>query len=649
MTPPYSAQFRGVDPDRLLTMINSMNADADALQAFVRRFQGEFARLGVDTSVLTELDRIGAWTRDQLPVMRRRHELAMATNRLGGVGFVQIPEVTMSLAEAYARGEGLAAMMGPGILSNRDFAAKFKGELVHQHIGRLKDLAGDADASAAFVAALPPQVRNALPNLLLETGSTTAREDLAAFTAVFGAALRATKPPPGMAEYRRELATPALPAVAWQRLALLKGSGAPSDVLARTARVVLDDLAANPARDWRGAGLAESRAYGLPADSVALALETIADDPVAVRSVFAEMGRPEAELTRPERMTLLFTYARRAEDDTADALGRALATGSGVSHERPDAHSADATAFAFDTITTAASFGQDMPHTTQDSMAAIGASYRNEMIAGAVISDGEFRDSGLTMPPDFSAIPGLTPGFYLSPKDTYGFLKTFVGDEENTDAFDKAMGELHHDLLVQAARLDGEAAQGSPPRDPGYFKVTANAIGDLVGSEYAAALKVRGDMDAFDEKMRGLMADAASIALDSVAGSGFVWQSTTFATGKLLDSWKDGDPEETREGLLVSEREQWIRVQRYEIATRLWEGGYPADPPWPATLMKDGKPLPLDALLKDGKKFEVFSAWSDSTDREGEGATFDKKVAEGIRGVISPESATVAKGYEKES
>ncbi|HEX8007602.1 MAG TPA: hypothetical protein VF482_14380, partial [Trebonia sp.] len=108
--PPYSSQFRGVDPDRLLAMINSMDADAEALQAFVQRFRGEFARLGVDTSALTELERIGAWTRDQLPLMRRRHELAMAADRVDGSAFVQIPEVTMTLAEAHAAGRGLAAM-----------------------------------------------------------------------------------------------------------------------------------------------------------------------------------------------------------------------------------------------------------------------------------------------------------------------------------------------------------------------------------------------------------------------------------------------------------------------------------------------------------------------------------------------------------
>ncbi|GAA0975861.1 hypothetical protein GCM10009555_034500 [Acrocarpospora macrocephala] len=650
--PPFSPEFRGVDPDRLLAMIQSMDADASALRAFVQRFRGEFARLGVDTSALTELEQISAWAQDQLPVMRRRYDLAMAANRLGGAGFVQIPEVRMSLAEAYAKGRNLASMFGTGILGNSDFSAALKGELVHQHVGELTELAGDADASAAFVAALPAQLRQALPHLLVETGSSTAREDLAAFSAVFGAALRATQPPARMAEYERELTAPASPAVAWQRLALLRGSDAPPEVLAGAARLVLDEFAARPARNWRGVEVPEARAYGLPRDSVALALRVIADDPVAVRSVFAEMGRPEVELTRPERMNLLFKYAQQGDDDIADALGRALATGSGI-HEQPGAHSADAASFAFDTIVTVASFGQDIPHTAQDSMAELAASYQHELLASAIIDDGASRTSSMTAPPHFSTIPGLTPGFYLSPRDTYGFLKTFVADERSTDRFDQAMGELRRNLLVEAARLDGEAIQGDPPKDPGYFKVMASAIGDLMGVEYAAALKVRGDMDAFDERMRGIIADPASVMLNVLPGPDpektarwFGWQAGMFATGKNLDSWEEGDQANTRVGKLDSERDQWMLAQRYEIATRLWEGGYPADPPWPTTLMKDGKPLPLDYLLRDSKEFEMFEAWSDSTDKAGDGSTFDKKIEEGTDGATSSLSAVTAKDYE---
>ncbi|WP_214105703.1 hypothetical protein [Acrocarpospora catenulata] len=139
-------------------MIKSMDEDATTLRTFVQRFRGEFARLGVDTSALTELDQIGAWAQGQLPAMRRRHDLAMATNRLGGAGFgdalVPIPEVRMSLAEAYAYGEGLAKMFGAGIIANNDFTAELKGEMVHAHIRDLENLAGDAEASAAFVAML---------------------------------------------------------------------------------------------------------------------------------------------------------------------------------------------------------------------------------------------------------------------------------------------------------------------------------------------------------------------------------------------------------------------------------------------------------------------------------------------------------------
>ncbi|MEO3860524.1 hypothetical protein [Acrocarpospora sp. B8E8] len=646
---PYSSEFRGVDPDRLLAMIKSMDADAEALQAFVQRFRGEFARLGVDTSALTELERISAWTRDQLPLMRRRHELAIAADRVDGAAFVEIPDVTMTLAEAHAKGRDLAAMFGTGILSNKDFTAKLKGELVHQHIGELKHLAGDQDASAAFVAALPGPIRQRLPGLLMETGSSTAREDLAAFSAVFGAALRATKPPAGMAEYRRELAAPADADAAWQRLALLRGSGAPSEVLARSARAVLDDLAA--VQNWQGASLDEIRAYGLPDDSATLALEVIADDPVAVRSVFAEMGRPAVELTRPERMKQLLDYVRYREGGAADALGRALATGSGV-HEQ-GARSAEAVAFAFDTIITAASLGQDMPDAAQDSMAELAASYREEMLTGARIGDGLFRASGMTAPPDFSSIPGLTPGFYLSPKDTYGFLKTFAAEERNTNTFDKAMSELRDDLVVQAARLDGEAMRDSPPKNSVHFEEATSAIGDLAGMEYAAALKVRGDMDAFDEKMRGVIADVTSVTLDRAPDPKraiwkFAWEAVKFTAGKALDSWKDGDPADTRVGKLDSAYDQWVLAQRYEIATRLWEGGYPADPPWPTSLMKDGKPLPPDDLLKDSKKFEMFEAWSDSTDKNGDGGAFDKKLARGISGVTSRTPVATAKGYENQ-
>ncbi|WP_214105702.1 hypothetical protein [Acrocarpospora catenulata] len=389
----------------------------------------------------------------------------------------------------------------------------------------------------------------------------------------------------------------------------------------------------------------------MPDDAVALALQVIADDPVAIRSVFAETGTPADGVTGTQRMSALFQHARQEGDHTPDALRKVLVAGAGLD-EQPGAHSSDAARFAFSTITGAASIGQNMPPALQETMAKLAASYRHELLTGARIRDGAYRGSGMAAPPGFSMVPGLTPAFYLSPKDTYGFLKTFVADEQNTRMFDQAMAGLRRDVLVESARIDGEAIRGNPPKDPGFFEETAGAIGNMAGLEYAAALKVRGDMDAFDEDMRGMITDAASVVLDRVPGAEkvgeFLWEGAMFIIGEKLDAWAEGDEATSRAGRTVSEYDRWVLAQHYEVATSLWEGGFPADPPWPPALMKDGRPLPVDDLVKDSAKSEAFERWSDSTDKHGDGATFDKKADQGADAVTSGRSAVTAKGYEEQ-
>ncbi|RGA00974.1 hypothetical protein DI270_032190 [Microbispora triticiradicis] len=575
MTSP-SGDFCGIDPAAMNAMAADLRRAADRLTAFSADFEGLFRANGVSTTPLTQVTAIADWGRGQVPKLSERAELIKALNGTGDHTFARLPDAL----DSFATGHGLGLMYGIGLLANPDFTVETKGDLVHQHIKEITALAKDPAAAAAFFATLPAEVRDALPDLLMNTGSPTAKADLAAFSAALGAALRAPGRIPAFEKVKAELLSkPANRVVAWNRLALLAGAEAPTDVRVAAARsLALDDFTKNPRQDWRGASVSETDAYGYSPDTVDLALGLLAGDGKAARAAFAQMGGDGVKLTQVEKMKQFLAYAKSTGtgDDVADAFGRAMEAGSEAATEKPGKHSAEAAAFTLDAMLAAGSFGKDLPNPTRDSMTSIAKSYIHELASGARFDKAIYRKSGMAVPDEWLPIPGVTPAFYLSPGDTYRFLQTFTGEERLTEEFDNTAAQFRYDSLQAAARLDAKGGGR-------HFQDAAGMFGDLGGIEFKAASEVRGEKDATDSLIRDLAKNTLALAIDKVPIAGAAWTLTkAYVVSKLLDNAAASF--ETRVQALTEAHANITIRQRYDMAYLLHQAGYPASKP-PAELI----------------------------------------------------------------
>ncbi|KAB8181945.1 hypothetical protein [Microbispora catharanthi] len=590
--------------------MNAMAADlrraADRLTSFATDFEGLFRANGVSTTPLAQIAAIADWGRSQAPTLSERAELIKALNGTGDHTFARLPDAL----DSFAAGHGLGLMYGTDILTNPATSVETKGELAHQHIKEIAALAKDPAAAAAFFATLPARVRNALPNLLMNTGSPTAKQDLSAFSAALGAALRAPGVP-AMEKVKAELVSkPANRSVAWNRLALLAGAKAPTDVRVAAARALaLDDFVKNPRQDRTGAGLDETRTYGYSPDTVALALEVLVGDGKAARTAFAQMGGDGVKLTQVEKMKRFLDYAKShgTGDQVADALGRVMESGSEATTEKPGKHSAEAAAFALDAILAAGSFGKDLPNSARDSMASIATSYIHELASGARFDKAAYRTSGRPRPDEWLPIPGVTPAFYLSPGDTYRFLQTFAGEERLTDDFDKTAALFRYDILTNAARLEANGKSG-------HLERASQMFGDLGGLEFKAALEVRGEKDATDSLIRDLTKNTMGLGIDQIPIAGTLietgWTLTkTYGVSKLLDNWAAGF--ETRVQALTEARANTTLRQKYDMAYLLYDAGYPASKP-PAELIstKTGRLKTFDEFMIEAKQEAIHTGKS---------------------------------------
>ncbi|MEN3535239.1 hypothetical protein AAH991_09035 [Microbispora sp. ZYX-F-249] len=583
--------------------MNAMAADlrqaSDRLTTFATDFEGLFRANGVSTTPLAQIAAIADWGRSQAPTLSERAELIKALNGTGDHTFAHLPDALDSLAA----GRDLGLMYGTGILTNPGISAETKGELSHQHIKEIAALAKDPAAAAAFFATLPKEVREALPDLLASTGSPTAKEDLAAFGAALGAALRAPGRIPAMEKVKAELLSrPADRGVAWNRLALLAGAKAPADVRVAAARALaLDDFTKNPRQEWRGGSPSLSRTYGYSPDTIALALEVLAGDGKAARAAFAQMGGDGVTLTQVEKMKQFLGYAktRGTGDQVADAFGRVMESGSEATTEKPGKHSAEAAAFALDAILATGSFGRDLPNSARDSMASIATSYIHELASGARFDKAAYRTSGMTRPDEWIPIPGVTPAFYLSPGDTYRFLQTFAGEERLTDNFDKTAARFRYDILTNAARFEADEKSD-------HLENASQMFGDLGGIEFKAALEVRGEKDATDSLLRDLTKNTMGLGIDQLPIAGAVieagWTLTkTYVASKLLDNWAASF--ETRVQALTEARANFTLRQKYDMAYLLHEAGYPASKPPKELISAETRRLKtFDELMLEAKQ-----------------------------------------------
>ncbi|WP_405394825.1 hypothetical protein [Microbispora hainanensis] len=616
--------FCGIDPAAMNAMAADLRQAADRLTSFATDFEGLFRANGVSTMPLAQIAAIADWGRKQAPTLSERATLITALNGTGDHTFARLPDAL----DSFATGRDLGLMYGTGILTNAATDVETKGELAHEHIKEIAALAKDPAAAAAFFATLPAKVRDTLPNLLMNTGSPTAKQDLAAFGAALGAALRAPGIP-AMEKVKAELVSkPADRGVAWNRLALLAGAKAPTDAREAAARTLaLDDFLKNPRQEWRGGSPNLSQTYGYSSDTVALALEVLAGDGKAARAAFAQMGGDEVKLTQVEKMKRFLDYANSYATgaEVADAFGRVMETGSEATTEKPGKHSAEAAAFALDAMLATGSFGKDLPDTARDSMASIAKSYIHELASGARFDKAVYRTSGMTLPDKWVPIPGVTPAFYLSPGDTYRFLQTFAGEERLTDDFDKTAALFRYDVLTNTARLDA--------KDKGrHFQDAAAMFGDLGGLEFKAALEVRGEKDATDSLIRDVVKNTMALGIDKIPVP-FAETAWTLAKTYVVSRWLDGWAAsfETRVQALTGARADFTVRQKYDMANLLHNAGFPASKP-PAELIsaRTGHLKTFDELVAEAKqegartgnswesvlraKLTPYEKWMDSND-----------------------------------
>ncbi|SFK23159.1 hypothetical protein SAMN05216275_12032 [Streptosporangium canum] len=622
-----TAEFCGIDPEGMGQLATSLRGAADRLTAFSKEFDGKLRQHGISTPALREIADIADWGGTQVSMLHGRIDLINALGEgapeLGGGGdrssLVRLPDEL----EDFETARGLANMYGNDIFVN--FDGELQGEIIHNHADKVAKLAENPQAAAAFFALLSPKVRDSLPSLIASTGSKTAKQDLAAFSAALGAALRAPALVPAFAKVRTDLVRPAGSKVAaWNRLALLKGANAPSGVRSAAARaLVLDDFAKKPRQDWRAAGPTEMKAYGLPPDVVALGLEVLAGDGTAVRDVFAKLGGADVKLSQTEKMKRFLDYAKSAGtgDEVADAFGRVLEAGTEATTEKPGQHSPAAAAFALDAIKAAGPFGDGLPTVAKDSMVTIAKSYIHELASGARFDKAVDRASGAGVPANWVPLPGVTPAFYLSPGDTHRFLKTFVGDKQLTDDFDATAAQFRRDTLMAAARLD---AQGGTR----YFEDTARMFGDLASAEFKATLDVRGEQDATDDLIRDITKNTLALGIDRIplvgplANEGVKagWELTkAYGISTALDGWADSF--ETRVEEVTGTRSDFVLRQKYDIAYILHEAGYPASEP------------PAELISKSTGNLKTYDEFLAEAKRE---ASEDKKWEQVLREKLTP-------------
>ncbi|WP_326821602.1 hypothetical protein [Streptosporangium sp. NBC_01756] len=637
-----TAEFCGIDPEEMGRLATSLSGAANRLIAFSKEFEGKLGRYGVSTSALREIADIADWGGTQVSMLHGRIDLINALGQgapeLGGGGdgpsLVRLPDELAGFEAA----QGLATMYGKDVFVN--FEGEFQAALVHEHADEVAKLAENPQAAAAFFALLPAKIRDSLATRIARTGSKTAKQDLAAFSAALGAALRAPTLVPAFAKVRNDLVKPADKATAWNRLALVKGANAPSDVRSAAARsLALNDFAKDPRQDRRAAGPSETETYGYSSDLVAMGLEVLAGDGVAVRDAFAKMGGTDVKLSQVDKMKQFLDYAKVVDtgDAVADAFGRAMEAGTEATTEKAGQHSPAAAAFALDAIRAAGSFGSDLPTAAKDSMGVIAKSYVHELVSGGRFDKAADRTSGMEIPKHWEAFPGVTPAFYLSPGDTYGFMKTFVGEKKPSDEFDSTVARFRHDTLLAAARLD---AQGKTD----HFRDTSMMFGDFGSVGFKAAKDVIGEEDAVADLARDFTKNTAGFLLGGAPIVGqfaeLGWDITqAYIVSSVSDKWADSF--ETQVEAATEKRSDLAKRLKYEMASLLHSGGYPAsEPPKELVSTATGALKTYDELVAeakreatDGKKWEqvlqgklsVYEDWMD------ENENIDKKIEHSSR------------------
>jgi hypothetical protein len=107
--------FSAIDPALMKSMNDAVAAAGSTLQREAAALRSECGWFGVGTGELTQLTAIGRWAEDQLPMLRRRQQLAAAMDARDGKvdkGMVRgVPDDFLTTGQAQQKGEQLATRM----------------------------------------------------------------------------------------------------------------------------------------------------------------------------------------------------------------------------------------------------------------------------------------------------------------------------------------------------------------------------------------------------------------------------------------------------------------------------------------------------------------------------------------------------------
>jgi hypothetical protein len=642
-----SSDFSAISVGSMAAMVTDLEGRSKTLQSqsTLKRRAGEF---GIGMTEFQNIIDVGKWIDNDLPMLRRRVSLAKALEQQAGPGLsVFLDEPVKLPSEA-----DLAKMRALAKKLNEHNSTDAEGaRLYHEAALALAANGTDPDLMSAFFAELGPQRTQMLPSIMSASGSKTAADDMKMFSKAFGTASKDTDPPQGLVTIMNQFKQPPMhdghlvTPTAWGRLALLQEGDFDPKWLTDVVRANGLDTFGGKDRehtDFRGGSTFDVQATGLPEDVVALAFGALKNNPEAARSAIDSMGPMK------DTVKLVYGYAKSVGtgDSVADNFGLAVEAGTGSTSEQPGQHSDAASKFAYEFIL-ASGQHKEVPWPIKDSLSRVAASYSHEMLTGGRTDDGYSRTSGFGQPKDFNDIPGVTPAFYLNPEDTYKFLHGFADNDQLSEPFDEAMGNLYNTVTWVAARRD-EAAIKDHKQDPENWELAHNAFGSLSGLQYQSQLDVRGAMDESDKKLRQTISTVLTLGIGKVPtpqgfAAKYAWKGLTFAAKKGLKQFVKGG--ETRVGQVEANDDQMTLTSRYTVATQLVDAEYPHSE-IPADIRDaNGKLLSIDQIAKDQNKIDSFDKWTDSNTHDD--YNFDNKASDGQANLLGghKQSADLAKGY----
>ena len=400
----------------------------------------------------------------------------------------------------------------------------------------------------------------------------------------------------------------------WDRLAMLQYGQFPPDFVADVVKANgLEKFASDDDEvDWRGN---MGGSLGLDEDVRTLIFGALKNNPEATRDAFSGLDLDKVV----DR-----TYA---EGDFNFELQQnfiaAMKAGSGVDDETMGDHSYAASQFAFDFIRASGS-NEDVPDlwTTKEGLASIAASYAPEFVAGANTKDAYGRESSFLRPDNYDVPPGIDPAFYLNAEDIYKYLHGFGDQDERfdpphdySDPFDDAVTQLYNTSLVKAAQELKEHPNSDTWTD------TLRIYGNLSGLHLQAQTDVRHGQDAADQAAKDLMAGILNKGVALIPGgaeAGLLVKGGIkvfkFAAKEGIKSWRETDPETTREALLHDSEVQASFLTDYQLLNALKTADYPGTDKIPPQLLDGDHLKSPGAIAKDPDLIGQYQQWIDSTD-----------------------------------